>query len=484
MSKTAEHNLIEMFEAWSKERAINIEELPRSGSDRIYYRINGKKKKALGVYNPDLKENIAFISFSKHFFDKGLNVPEVYAKDLDSHVYLVQDLGDTTLFSYLTKLKQDNYFPDELMHMYKKILKELPQFQILSSKNIDYSVCYPRASFDKQSMMWDLSYFKYYFLKLAQIPFDEQRLEDDFQTFTNYLLQAGQEYFLYRDFQSRNIMIHNEVPYFIDYQGGRKGALQYDLASLLYDAKADIPNNIRVELLEHYVNIVSSIIPIKKQEFIEYYYGFVLIRIMQAMGAYGFRGFYEKKAHFLQSIPYAINNLNWILNNVELPIKVPTLIDVLHRLGKSKKLKKFDNQQSETSDLTVKITSFSYKKGIPVDTTNHGGGFVFDCRALHNPGKYEEYKQLTGMDKPVIDFLSKEEAVDGFLENIFAIIDSSVDKYIERSFDHLMINFGCTGGQHRSVYCAEKMAKHLKEKYSINIILHHTEQQKEAVVIS
>ena len=339
MKTSLEHDLEQLFEQWSGEIAQRFSPLPPSGSYREYYRISGEQQTALGVCNRDRKENIAFLTFSKYFYHKDLAVPEIYGEDLDRHFYLIQDLGDTTLFSYLTAIRQNGSFPDELITWYKRVLEELPRFQILSGEELNYAVCYPRSQFDKQSMLWDLNYFKYYFLKLAKISFDEQALEDDFQTFTNFLLQADCHYFLYRDFQSRNIMLHQARPYFIDYQGGRRGALQYDVASLLYDAKADIPQPIRLELFDHYIDVVNRHIHFDLKTFREHYYGYVLIRVMQAMGAFGFRGFYEKKEHFLQSVPYAIKNLEWLLETVQLPIDIPEITHVLNQLVDSEALK-------------------------------------------------------------------------------------------------------------------------------------------------
>ncbi|MBN2681521.1 MAG: phosphotransferase [Bacteroidales bacterium] len=434
----------------------------------------------MGVYNEDIKENEAFFSFTKTFLKHGLNVPAILGTEKEKKIYLLQDLGDLTLFSFLTEARKEKGFSSKIIEVYKKVLEKLPEFQIVAGKNIDYSKCYPRDSFDRQSMMWDMNYFKYYFLKLAKIPFDEQLLEDDFHKFADFLLQADSNYFLYRDFQSRNIMLVDGEPYFIDYQGGRKGALQYDVASLLYDAKADIPQIIRNQLLEFYLNELEKYIKFDKEQFRNHYYGYVIIRIMQAMGAYGFRGFYEKKKHFLASIPYAMENLRWIVENVEIPVEVPNLIKVLKEVSNSEKLKKLAPKVNpeKTSALTVSITSFSYKKGIPVDETGNGGGFVFDCRAIHNPGKYDEYKELTGMDLPVQQFLAGEQEMDDFLTGVFMLVDQSVEKYISRGFQNLMVNFGCTGGQHRSVYSAEMLAKHLKSKYPVKIILKHREQEE------
>lgn len=472
MNQPAKTRLSLLFEQWSGEKTITITQLPPSGSYRYYYRITGETKKVLGAINHDIKENKAFIEFSRFFRQNGLPVPEIYTVDPEMDCYLLQDLGDTTLFDWLSNSRMDDTIPATIIDFYKSALNKLVEFQ-LTGRNIDYTYCYPRDSFDKQSMMWDLHYFKYYFLKLARIPFDEQLLEDDFNRFADFLLQANCNYFLFRDFQSRNIMVTPNGPAFIDYQGGRRGALQYDLASLLYDAKANLPKNLRIELLEHYMDVLSKEIPVDKGTFKSYYHGYVLIRIMQAMGAYGFRGFYEKKEHFLKSIPFALQNLKFILENFEFSAKFPALTEALWQVVNSEMLLKISSEPG----LTVTITSFSYKRGIPLDYSGHGGGFVFDCRAMHNPGRYEEFKTKTGRDPEVIAFFEKEEEVQEFLKNVFAIADQSVTKYLKRNFKHLMISFGCTGGQHRSVYCAERLSAYLKSKYPVQIKLNHIERE-------
>jgi len=462
-----------LFENWACEKAENIVLLPASGSYRKYYRINGKSKNCLGVYNNDKKENRAFITFSFHFLKHSLQVPKIYAENTEELIYLIEDFGDETLFIRLQNLHSQNASENDIIQLYKKVIDELPKFQILASKDIDFSNCYPRPEFDKQSMLWDLNYFKYYFLKLAQIPFDEQNLEIDFHVFSDFLLETQTDYFLYRDFQSRNIMLHKDKPYFIDYQGGRRGALQYDIASLLYDAKADLSDSTRETLLQYYIEQIQIYIKIDKESFLAYYYGYVIIRILQAMGAYGFRGFYEKKPLFLQSIPYAVSNLEWILKNLKLPIHIPCLLNTLSKLSEAVKIKEIINSHQ----LIISINSFSYKKQIPVDNSGNGGGFVFDCRALPNPGRLEIYKSFTGKDQVVIDYLENENVVKQFLDNVFNTIGISIDNYIERGFSNLMINFGCTGGQHRSVYCAENISKRIKEKYNLNCRIRHIEQE-------
>ncbi len=475
MSQTIQELLNDLFNRWCGESIISINKLPASGSPRDYYRITGTKSSAIGAINLDREENEAFIEFSRHFHSIGLAVPEIYLVDLEHNAYLQEDLGDLTLFDHVFKLRDNGDFPDVLKEVYKNVLSELQKFQIQGAKDLNYSLCYPRASFDRQSMQWDLSYFKYYFLKLAGIPFNEQLLENDYNTLIEYLLAQDNSYFLYRDFQSKNVMLRDGKPCFIDYQGGRKGALQYDVASLLYDSKADIPPAIRKELLEHYIAGLDDYPSVDAAKFRESYYAYVLIRIMQAMGAYGFRGFYEKKSHFLQSIPYALNDLTWILNNVEFDIEIPTLLKVFEDLLIAPKLLRFKDKGNRKSALTVNINSFSYKHGIPEDPNGHGGGYVFDCRVMTNPHYVDQLTDLNGKDKPVIEFLEQQSDANEFLSNTFSLVDMSVDKYDERNFSHLRVSYGCTGGQHRSVYCAERLAEHLRESQNVRVTLWHRE---------
>ncbi len=472
-----EYLLSELYEQWAGESPTLILPLAPSGSNRIYYRLQSASRSAIGTFGPDRKENEAFLAFSRHFKSKGLPVPEIYAENLKQHIYLQEDLGSTTLYSYL--LQKDDYFPDYLIQIYKKVVEQLARLQIEGGKDLDYSVCYPREAFDKQSMMWDFNYFKYYFLKIAGAGFDEQALEDDFHTLGDYLLTADSGFFMFRDFQTRNIMVRGGDPFFIDYQGGRRGALQYDLASLLYQAKANIPEDIRLELLNHYLDVVDDLIEVDRDKFIEFYYGYVLMRSIQVLGAYGFRGLYERKEYFVKSIPFALRNIRWVLDNVEFPVDLPELSRSLRHIIDSKRFEPFDRIKGASSLLTVHVNSFSYKLGgIPADPSGNGGGFVFDCRFIHNPGRYETYKKMTGRDEAVINFLRHHSTMDAFLNNVFRIVDNAVEDYIDRSFTHLQINFGCTGGQHRSVYAADVIARHLKEKYGVKVELHHIEQEK------
>ncbi len=465
--------LISLFETHFKEEVTFFEQLPGSGSYREYARMKSAGHLVIGAYNQDIKENQAFLEFSIHFKNKGIPVPTIFAVSYDQRTYLQEDLGNVTLFDFVTKTREAEGFSGKIVDVYKQILCELPKIQLVAGKDIDYSMCYPREAFDKQSMMWDLNYFKYYFLKLAKIPFDEQALEDDFQAFSDYLLAVDNSAFLYRDFQSRNVMMKDGQVYFIDYQGGRKGALQYDLASLLYDAKANIPEAEREELLEFYLDELSRYKHTDREKFKALFGGYVLIRIMQAMGAYGFRGFYEKKEHFLKSIPFALKNLETLLTKNTIQVKLPELFKVLKAVTESDFLKSISPVDDR---LTVRISSFSYKRGIPKDPSGNGGGFVFDCRAIHNPGRYLEYKHLTGKDPQVQKFLEEKSTMAGFLAPVFSLVSNSVEVYASRGFSHLCVSFGCTGGQHRSVYAAEKMAEYLKNNYPVTVVLEHIEQ--------
>jgi aminoglycoside/choline kinase family phosphotransferase len=445
------------------------------GSGRRIIRLTGGRVSAVGILYDVREENIAFLEFSRHFRKHGLPVPEIYAEDLTLGAYLEEDLGDLSLFEFLSKHRSGEGISPQVVAAYRTVIATLPKFQIEAGRDLNYKVCYPRGSFDRQSIAWDLNYFKYYFLRLAGIPFSEQALEDDFVRLTKFLLSAGRDYFLYRDFQSRNIMLREGQPFFLDYQGGRKGALQYDVASLLFDAKADLPPELRQQLLDHYLNALAAFTDLKRAVFLQHYYAYVYIRIMQALGAYGFRGFYERKAHFLQSVPFALKNLRWLLHNVELPIPLPTLMEAFHSMLASEKLQAL---ASEADSLVVRIFSFSFHRGLPRDESGNGGGFIFDGRSLPNPGREERFKALTGRDAPVIEFLNQQESVHQFLASVMSLVDSSVSSYQQRGFKHLMVSFGCTGGQHRSVYLAEQLAKHLLGRSGVEVVVRHRELER------
>jgi aminoglycoside/choline kinase family phosphotransferase len=456
-------------------------------SGRRIIRLTSDQISAVGVLYDMREENVAFLEFSRHFRRHDLPVPEIYAEDLDQGAYLEEDLGDTTLFDFLSENRPGADIAPPVVDAYRQALAVLPRFQVEAGRDLNYKVCYPRAAFDRQSITWDLNYFKYYFLRLAGIPFNEQALEDDFAHLTEFLLGAEQDYFLYRDFQSRNIMLRDGAPFFVDYQGGRKGALQYDPASILFDAKADLPPELRQQLLDYYLDQLAEFIPFDRSVFMRHYYAYVYVRVMQALGAYGFRGFYERKPLFLQSVPYALKNVRWLLHNVELPVALPSLMEAFLGMLASEKLQALtsDIERPATENsvpaptLVVQIFSFSFHRGGALkDESGNGGGFVFDGRSLPNPGREERFKALTGKDAPVIAYLSQQESVGRFFANAASLVDASVTEYQRRGFKNLMVSFGCTGGQHRSVYLAEQLAKHLRGKNGIEVVLRHRELEK------
>jgi aminoglycoside/choline kinase family phosphotransferase len=445
------------------------------GSGRAIFRLTGGRFRAIGILYSVREENVAFLEFSRHFRRYGLPVPEIYAEDLSQGAYLEEDLGNTTLFEFLGENRKGEVIAALAVEAYRKVVAQLPRFQIEAGRDLNYKVCYPRASFDRQSIAWDLNYFKYYFLRLAGIPFNEQALEIDFSRLTKFLLSADHDYFLYRDFQSRNVMLRDGEPYFLDYQGGRKGALQYDIASLLFDGKADLPPELRQELLDYYLECLSGYIRVERDAFLEHYYAYVYVRILQALGAYGFRGFYERKTHFLQSVPYALKNLRWLAHHIKLPVALPALMDALNGMLVSEKLQ---GLASSAENLKIRIFSFSFHREMPKDETGNGGGFVFDARSLPNPGREERFRSLTGKDAAVMDYLNQQESVHQYLASVLSLVDSSVGAYQRRGFKNLMVSFGCTGGQHRSVYLAEQLAKHLRNCSGVEVIVRHIEMEK------
>lgn len=474
MENTIEQ-LSNLFLEYFEEKVTKVSAIPPSGSTRRYYRLSNENNSVIGTFGDNKQENKAFFTYTEHFNQLELNVPKLLIVSDDKLHYLQEDVGTKSLYEFLPENGTD--FDDSLVDLYKKSIEKLAHLQIKGGENLDYSVAFPRENFDETSMLWDCNYFKYYFLKPANIPFDEQALEEDFTRLTEYLSSAKSDYFLFRDFQSRNILIADDEPYFIDYQGGRKGALQYDLASLLFQAKANIPQNIREQLLDYYMSIAEKLTKIDSAQFKKYYYGFVLIRHIQVLGAYGLRGLIERKEHFLKSIPFALKNIAWIFEEKNPEIELTELKRILLKLANSDQFKAFDKSESEEKNLVVTVQSFSYKKGgIPTDPSGNGGGFDFDCRFLHNPGRYQPYKKQTGLDKPVIEFLKSESTIDTFLQSCYTITDKAVENYLDRNFDSLMISYGCTGGQHRSVYSAEATAKRLREKYGVKVILQHRER--------
>lgn len=462
----------ELCEAYIKQAPERIEQLPRSGSDRIYFRIFYSDKTYIATYNLNVKENKTFIAFSKHFRSMQLPVPEIYFVNDEQTTYIQEDLGTVCLLDILEK----HGYNDHTLQLYKESLKQLAHLQIVGDKGMDYDLCLTAKEFGKQAILSDLLYFKYYFLDTLQLPYDKQVMLDDFEALATYLTKTEYKYFMFRDFQSRNIIINNDEVHFIDFQGGMKGALQYDVASLLWQAKANLSDEWKEQLLHYYLDVIDELLskPIDRQVFVGQYNGYVLIRMLQVLGAYGFRGLFERKAHFLTSIPIALKNLKNFLQNSHVGIITTELTRMLDAITSAEIITNFEPfQADEHTPLVVTINSFSYKQGIPKDESGNGGGFVFDCRGLLNPGRFDEYKTLTGQQKKVADFLEQRTRMNEFLNGVYDVVDISVEDFIKRGFSSLMINFGCTGGQHRSVYAAEQTAKHLTAKYKVKVRVTH-----------
>ena len=464
--------LKQLYQTHTGSPATDITELSSSGSNRRYFRLSGPVS-LIGVSGTSIEENNAFIYMAAHFREKGLPVPRVYCWSVDKSFYLQEDLGDTLLFQAIEKGRKSCFFDETEKSLLHKTITLLPTLQFKGAEGFDFSQCYPLPEFNRRSILWDLNYFKYCFLKATGMEFEENLLEDDFQKMADVLLRSSSATFMYRDFQSRNVMIKDGEPWLIDFQGGRKGPVYYDVASFLWQAKANYPDSLRQELLKEYIEALRKYQPVDESYFYAQLRHFVLFRTMQVLGAYGFRGYFEKKPHFIQSVPFAIENLRQLLQ--EPYPEYPYLCKVLHRLTE---LKQFTDDLKKRR-LVVKVTSFAYKKGIPEDSTGNGGGFVFDCRAVNNPGKYERYKPFTGLDEPVIRFLEDDGEIAVFLEHAYALVDASVKRYMERGFTNLSVCFGCTGGQHRSVYSAQHLAEHLHKKFGVQVNLIHREQNIE-----
>ena len=500
------------FEATGKKAGEQVA-LTASGSNRRYYRIYSEDNSTslIGVQGTSRDENHAFLYMAEHFMQKGLNVPQVLAVSDDEMNYVQEDLGDTLLFDFIAEGRKTGVFSASEKEMLRKTMRGLAKLQVMAAEQFDFNQCYPQPEFNLRSILWDLNYFKYCFLKATGLDFQEDKLENEFERLAYILLQSKMSAFMYRDFQSRNVMVVEAskarsledaalqdgqsptgrrgaatgeseekelVPYFIDFQGGKKGPVYYDVASFLWQAKANFHPDLREELVEEYIDELQHYMPVDREEFYENLKHFVLFRTMQVLGAYGFRGYFEKKPHFLQSIPFAIDNLRHLLKHAS--EDYPYLIEVLQNMTEMKQFKEVGMRKP----LVVRVYSFSYKKGIPADGSGNGGGFVFDCRAINNPGKYERYQFFTGMDKPVIDFLEEDGEILPFLEEAYQMVDFSVKRYMDRGFQNLMVSFGCTGGQHRSVYAAEKMAQHINEKYGVEVQLIHREQNMERVLMA
>lgn len=460
----------------------------QGGSNRQYFRqvpdeADSSKHSYIHVIGTSTEENNAFVSMARHFKAQGLNVPEVYSVSKDGKEYDQEDLGNEILFDYIAEGRKTGVFCEKEKAILRKTMRALARFQIKGDENMDYSICYPQPEFNLRSILWDLNYFKYCFLKATGVDFQEDLLENEFERMAEVLLQAPIKAFMYRDFQSRNVMLKDGEPYFIDFQGGRKGPVYYDVASFLWQAKANFHDDLRQELIGEYLDELEQYIHVDKTEFMHMLRHFVLFRTLQVLGAYGFRGYFEKKPHFLQSIPFAIANLRGLIHNTgdsAIEQAYPYLMDVLQRMTEMKQFQDIGVKKP----LVVRVYSFSYKKGIPADTTGNGGGFVFDCRGVNNPGKYERYNGLTGMDDAVIKFIEDDGEMKPFLAAAEQLVDATVKRYIDRGFTHLMVSFGCTGGQHRSVYGAEKMAQHLNDKFGIEVQIIHREQNIERKLLA
>lgn len=466
------------FKDWKKQDADEIITLKQAGSNRTYFRAMTGKDSYIITSNPsNLAENNAFIEFSRHFHQKQLPVPEILHTDGDKKYYIQTDFGDVSLFDVMRK----EGFSDRVFELYKKTCSQLARLQIEGGKNLDYNNCIATKSFDKQAIYSDLLYFLYYFVRGLDLPYDKNALMNDFDILSSYLMQEEQKYFMHRDCQSRNIMVKDERVYFIDYQGGMQGALQYDMASMLWQARASLPYEWRDQLLEYYFEQSNRLLgnTLDKKNFFDSYDGFVLIRMLQTLGAYGFRGLFERKQYFISSIPFGLKNLKWFLQHKKMPIRLPELQKVLLAITDDSIINRFETVKAGPDcALTVRISSFSYKSGAPVDKSGNGGGFTFDCRGILNPGRLQEFKTQTGRSKPVQEFLLHNTEMPSFLQHVYSLVDISVEDYIKRGFSDLMVNFGCTGGQHRSVFAADKLADHLREKFDVMTEVTHLEQEK------
>ncbi len=465
----------QIYLSYTGKACEHIEKIPQSGGDRIYFRIKEGAESYIATYNLNLKENETFIYFAQHFHSKGLPVPKVLAVSADQKIYLQEDLGSESLLDVLEKEGKT----ERVYQLFQKSLKALVQLQVKGSEGLDYSKCLTSKTFGKHAVLTDLLYYKYYFLDTLQYPYDKQALIDEFELLSDQLSDSHFNYFLFRDFQSRNIIVKNDEVFFIDFQGGMKGGMPYDVASLLWQAKAELSNEWKERLLNDYIKEAEQVLSenIDATLFKKQYYGFVLLRLLQVLGAYGFRGLFERKAHFLTSIPLGLRNLKSFLEVYTLDKDTPVFAGILKWMVGDDVLSRFTpTQATEKTPLVITINSFSYKNGLPSDASENGGGFIFDMRGILNPGRFDDYKKLSGLDKPVQDFLEQKTKMNTFLNSVWDLIDITVENYLSRDFESLQINFGCTGGQHRSVFASEQTARHLKNKYKVKVVLVHTNQ--------
>ena len=454
----------------------DIQKIPQSGGDRVYFRIIQGAHTWIATYSLNIKESETFIYFADYFYKKGMPVPKVLAISEDKTIYIQQDLGRVSLLDVLEKEGKSDY----VFSLFQKSLSTLAKLQVIGGEGLNYDKCLTSKEFGKHSILTDLLYYKYYFLDTLQYPYDKQALIDEFELISNQLSEGHYKNFMFRDFQSRNIIVQNDEVFFIDFQGGMQGGLPYDVASLLWQAKAELPQEWKDKLLDYYINEVQQLLVDKLDAaaFKKQFNGFVLLRLLQVMGAYGFRGLFERKAHFLTSIPLGLLNIKSFLTYNTIANDTPVFAGILKWMVGDEVIQRFTPPKAnEQTPLVITINSFSYKKGIPADDSENGGGFIFDMRGILNPGRFDDYKKLSGLDKPVQDFLEQRTKMNVFLNSVWDLIDITTENYLERGFASLHINFGCTGGQHRSVFAAEQTARHLKNKYKVKTILQHTNQQ-------
>ena len=456
---------------------VSVDPVSASASNRRYYRMASPAGTCIGAVGTDRQENEAFVAISLHFRSKGIPVPEVFAVSEDGMSYLQEDLGDEVLLDRLVKARRTGEGLAEAEELMCSAMALLPKIQFEGASGFDFSVCYPQPAFDRRMVMFDLNYFKYCFLKATGLEFNEMSLQDDFEKLADDLLADDTDTFMYRDFNSRNVMVRGGEPCFIDFQGGRRGPVYYDVASFVYHARAGYTDGQREKMLETYLKALSEYMPVDRKVFFSRLRLFVLFRLLQVLGAYGFRGWTEHKAAFMTSIPAALDELVRLL---EEPFEeYPYLVETLGRMAALDRFRRSER----AGGLEVKVYSFSFKKGIPEDPSGNGGGYVFDCRSIHNPGRYEPYKKLTGRDEAVIRFLEDDGEILTFLDHVYGVVDPHVETFAGRGFTNLMVSFGCTGGQHRSVYCAEHLARHLAEKYpDVRVRLIHREQNIDTVL--
>lgn len=501
--------LIELYTEWAGAEPAGVEKLPVQGSNRAYYRLtDADGMSVVGCVGTSRDENHAFIYLARHFAKRRIPVPKLLAVSGDELRYLQEDLGKQSLFDAIHGGREaGGRYNQREKRLLVSAIRELPNIQLRGARGLDWSNCYPQPEFDINSVLFDLNYFKYCFLKPTELDFNELKLEANFRLFAKDLTSEPMDSFLYRDFQARNIMLDaNDHPYFIDFQGGRKGPFYYDLASFLWQASAKYSFKLRRELVYEYYDALKNYTEVPSvRHFVNRLSLFVLFRTLQVLGAYGFRGYFERKKHFLDSIPPAIQNLRDVLKMGEKVFPYPYMLEMLRRLTELPRFAQLEQPAVNRADgfritaqniyrahpqdgpatyskydgkgpLVVRVYSFSYRKGIPEDPSGNGGGYVFDCRSTHNPGRYEPYKKLTGLDEPVIRFLEDDGEILQFLESVYRLADHHVKRYIQRGFTSLMFSFGCTGGQHRSVYSAQHLAEHLHNKFGVEVIVNHREQ--------